>query len=71
MKFINIKIFFISLFLGLFFIYVIKPNNEKIFVFPTPDNINDIQYEDNIGNCFEFEKTEVNCNKDSNNYIAQ
>jgi hypothetical protein len=70
-KFINIKVFFLSLFLGLFFVYVIQDEYEKIHVLPTPENISKIQYKDKTDSCFEFEKTEVSCDENTNNYLIQ
>lgn len=71
LKFIDLRIFFFSLFLGLLFVYIIKSDNEKIHVLPTPENINELQFKDTVGNCFEFEKTEVNCDNNTENYIIQ
>ena len=52
-KIINLKVFLVSLFLGLVFIYL-NDDKKKINVFPTPSNINDIEYKDKADNCFEY-----------------
>ena len=62
-KFVDFKIFFISLAIGIFFVYINQPKPTIIYVYPTPDNVDNIQYEDKIGNCFEFESNEVTCPK--------
>lgn len=65
-KFIDFKLFFISLAVGIFFVYINQPAPTIIYVYPTPKNVDKIQYKDKIGNCFEFEPKEVKCpaNKD-------
>ena len=62
-KFIDFKIFFISLAVGIFFVYINQPSPTIIYVYPTPNNINKIQYKDKVGNCFEFNSQEVTCPK--------
>lgn len=62
-KFIDFKIFLISLAVGIFLVYIIQPKSTIIYVYPTPDNIDKIQYKDKIGNCFEFMSKEVTCPK--------
>lgn len=61
MKFINIPIFLISLTIGIFYTYLTAPRPNVIFVYPTPENINQIQYKDESGTCFRFESVEVTC----------
>jgi len=34
-------------------------------VYPTPDNIEQIQYRDSANNCFKFKQTQINCPIDS------
>ena len=65
MKFINPTIFIISLCIGLFFSYITLPNSQVIYVYPTPDNIDKVQYKDEGGTCFEFNSSEVECPNDS------
>ena len=36
-----------------------------LFVYPTPDNVNLLQYKDNANNCYEFESQEVICPKNN------
>jgi hypothetical protein len=63
-NYIDFKIFLISLAIGLFFVYINQSESTIIYVYPTPDNINNIQYKDHIGNCFEFDAKEVTCPED-------
>lgn len=62
-KYINIPVFFISLFFGLIAVYVTVPENRIIYVYPTPENIQTLQYRDKTNTCFEMKQTEVACPK--------
>ena len=61
-KLINIRVFIISVIIGFICVYLIG-NGEmrKIYVYPTPENIDLIQYKDVTGTCFEFDQTKVQC----------
>ena len=61
---ISIPIFLISLFIGIFFVYIFGSDKKVIYVYPTPDNINRILYKDKADNCFYFDEKEVECPKD-------
>jgi len=63
-NYIDFKIFFISLAIGIFFVYINQSASTIIYVYPTPDNIKNIQYKDHIGNCFEFDAKQVSCPED-------
>ena len=60
-KYLNIPVFIISLAVGLFFVYVYSDEKRKIMVYPTPDNVNTLQYRDETGTCFEFKEKPVKC----------
>jgi len=49
---ISVPAFLISLVLGLFIVYMFNPTPTVIYVYPTPDNINKIQYKDYANNCY-------------------
>ena len=59
-KIINIKVFLISLLVGLIFTYI-NNDKKKVYVYPTPSNINNIQYKDKANNCFEYSMEKVIC----------
>ena len=61
MKFISLPIFIVSLAFGLFLSYINAPENKIIYVFPTPDNVNEVQYLDKANNCYEFSANKVEC----------
>jgi|TARA_B110000008_G_C16972428_1_gene564473 hypothetical protein len=61
MKFISLPIFLISLSVGLFINYITDPNTKTVFVYPTPDNYDKIQYKGKNDTCFGFTPQEVKC----------
>ena len=65
-KFIDFRVFIISLGLGLLFVYIYQPKSTTIYVYPTPDNINNIQYRDKANTCYKFESTQIKCPKNKN-----
>jgi hypothetical protein len=60
-KFISFPLFLTSLAIGLLFVYLLNPTPTTIFVYPTPDNEQLVQYVDKTKNCFQFEHEEVTC----------
>lgn len=60
-KYINFMVFLASLTFGLFAVYMTAPDSRKIYVYPTPENINIIQYKDKTDTCFSFKQNEVKC----------
>jgi hypothetical protein len=61
---ISFPAFFISLVVGLLLVYIFNPTPTVIYVYPTPDNIDKLQYKDNANNCYEFQPKEVKCPAD-------
>jgi hypothetical protein len=61
MEYIHLPLFLVSLAFGLFFVYIIESPQKEIYVFPTPENVNQLQYKDKAGNYFEFTKKELEC----------
>jgi hypothetical protein len=62
-KYINIPVFLVSLAVGLLIMYYFMPDLRKIYVYPTPENIDLLQYRDKAGNCFSYKEKEVPCPK--------
>ena len=46
LKLIHIPTFIISFAIGMFFVYTIGAETKIIYVYPTPDNVNKIQYKE-------------------------
>lgn len=61
---ISFPAFLISLAIGLLLIYIFNPIPTVIYVYPTPDNIDKLQYKDHANNCYEFSAQEVKCSDD-------
>ncbi len=59
--FINFPVFFVSLAIGLFYVYISVPRPKVIYVYPTPDNLRSFQYKDDAENCFSFDVKEEKC----------
>jgi hypothetical protein len=64
LKYINFPVFLISLAIGIFFVYIFENDNRTIYVYPTPDNVDTIQYKDATGTCFSVKQSKVKCPKD-------
>jgi len=64
LKYISIKIFITSLAIGLLYVYLFNPDPTVIYVYPTPENVGQVEYKDKANNCFQFEANEVSCPKD-------
>lgn len=58
---INIPVFLISLAVGIIFVAVFSPDRRTIYIYPTPENVDTIQYKDAANNCFEFVQTKKTC----------
>lgn len=67
-KFINIPVLIISFIIGLFAVYYSMSGDiRNIYIYPTPENVQILQFKDNTNTCFEFKQTEVNCPINSSN----
>ena len=64
LRYINFPVFFISLAIGMFFVYIFEDGNRTIYVYPTPDNVDTIQYKDATGTCFAVKQDKITCPKD-------
>jgi len=63
-KYVNIYVFLISFAVGIFVVYVTMNEQRKIYVYPTPENVNLILYRDKTNTCFGFKEKEVECPAD-------
>jgi hypothetical protein len=60
-KYINISVFLIAFAFGIFAVYITSSPMRKIVVYPTPENLDKIQYKDDVGTCFEYEQEKIQC----------
>ena len=58
---ISLPVFLISFSIGLFFIYVIGPEQKTIYIYPTPTNYNSVLYQDKTDECFEYKPIITKC----------
>ena len=63
-KYIDLRIFIITLAIGFFYIYISDDYKYTIIIYPTPDNINEYQFKDKSDNCFSYDMNEVKCPSD-------
>lgn len=54
-----------SFIIGIVFNYINEPEQTVVYVYPTPDNADRIEYMDKADNCFKFNPTKVSCPKDN------
>ncbi len=64
-KYFSFPFFIVSLAIGLLYVYLSVPSPTVIYVYPTPDNIDNIEYKDKSGSCFKFDAQEVTCLKNA------
>jgi len=63
-KFIDIRLFIASFIVGSIMVYFVVPLKRQVFVYPTPDNIDQLHYRDKANQCFQWTQHEVNCPQD-------
>jgi hypothetical protein len=64
-KYVNIYVFLISFAVGMFVVYTtLNDEQRKIYVYPTPENVDLILYRDKANTCFGFKEKEVQCPTD-------
>lgn len=61
MNYIDFKVFLVSFSIGIFYVYIKGDDMKKIYIYPSPENIDDYIVEDNAGQCFRYKPTEVSC----------
>lgn len=49
----------------MFVVYATVDADRKIYIYPTPENVDLIQYRDKTNACFQYKQSEVNCPKDT------
>jgi hypothetical protein len=58
---IDIMVFLLSLFVGLFFVYVTAPKPNIIFKYPSLNSANKIKYIDENNTCYKYVPKQTNC----------
>ena len=60
-KYISLPAFIISLAFGLFFVYAYGADMKTVYVYPTPENVDRLLFQDGAKNCFSMQAKEVEC----------
>lgn len=63
-KFISWPVFFISFLLGLLFTYCLGANTKLVNIYPTPENVHKLLFQDNSNQCFTFHTIDTMCPMD-------
>ena len=68
---IHVFLFLAALAVGSVLVYFSPIEHKTVFVYPTPSNVNKMQYKDAAGGCFGFKAKEVKCSDDAVSIPAQ
>ena len=60
----------LGLFIGMFFVYILKPTASVVYKYPTLDNAGNVVYQDRNGVCFKYHADTVDCNKNEGRIVA-
>ena len=63
-EYIDVRAFFISLFIGILITYVLAPPKKYVIAYPTPETSNEKVYRDKADTCYKFKTDEVQCPTD-------
>lgn len=63
-QYVNMPLFIMSLIVGLFAVYITLPDQRIVYVYPTPENVDLLQYKDKTDTCFSFNQEKVTCPSD-------
>jgi hypothetical protein len=66
-----VGIFLASFAVGMVLVYFSPMEYKTVFVYPTPNNVDDLQYKDSAGQCFRFSSKEVDCTGSANKIPSQ
>jgi hypothetical protein len=64
LDYISLPIFLISLAVGLFVVYILGPEENVMYIYPTPKNVRNMLFKDKTDECFKYISKEVECPAD-------
>jgi hypothetical protein len=65
-KYFNLKFLILGILFGVLAVHFSDNEKRVIHVYPTPENVDVIQFKDSADNCFNFENIIVDCPSESN-----
>jgi len=65
LNYISVPVFLISFAVGLFFVYILGPEEKKVFLYPNPQTILSTLFKDKADQCFQYEAQKVACPADN------
>tara|TARA_B100000927_G_scaffold277346_1_gene258898 strand:+ start:6310 stop:6537 length:228 start_codon:yes stop_codon:yes gene_type:complete len=66
MKYISFPVFLISLAIGLLYTYLSNPDMHVIYIYPTPEMQENVQFKDAAEMCYSFKAKQVKCPRNEN-----
>ena len=60
-KYLSLPVFLVSFALGIFFVYILGPEEKIIYMYPTPSNINKVLYKDGLNECYKYKAVQTKC----------
>ena len=64
-RFIDLRIFIVSLALGVLFVYLLELNTKTVHMYPSPENWEKYMIKDKSQQCYKYVQNEVSCPSDS------
>jgi hypothetical protein len=68
---IHYPVFIISFAIGMFLVYLTKPVPKVIIKYPTPESVENLVYQDDSENCYQYTAEKVECEGDVKTYPVQ
>jgi hypothetical protein len=63
-KYVSLPVFLVSLALGILCSYFWGEDLKVVYVYPTPENVNIVQYKDKSDSCYSYKPKQVRCPSD-------
>ena len=70
-KYISLPVFLVSFSFGLFFMYMFGAENDPIYMYPSPDKIYNLVYQDKADQCYVYRPIATKCTDDTKPFKIQ